>query len=596
MPAAAREGAGNPLLNFREILYDTFHPTSIARRPRPFARPASAGTPRANSDLNRGALFRRGIPPSRHCTVVTEAPMTDERSSRSEQAQTLRETLSRFLSTCRKPAVVEPGEPLLLLQEGEYSFEAVPNGVLLEAWGDLKVLRRRITGIRRETARKVDLTIEKFGRKTGTLTLLDTDSSEAAVVEREAARAVDLATLCRWCERLFPQWRMEQSSCGADLENSLSPRFPRALLRNGSHAMAVLAAPDAGSAGDALAFALIWFRYAQTRWPAFAVKSLALFVPPEAAVAMALRLRALQPELVQARLFVTLAEGFPEEWPVENKGNLDSAVSPVHCLPADARIRALFEEVAAGSEAEVVEDLQGSLHLELRGLPLAVCHGDRLRVGLALREARRNVTAASLQSLAGRVARIRCEGSAQRQHALYRLHPERWLESMVRRNLAQLDPLIDASTVRRQVSGSLGVQHTRTDLLALDRNGALVILEIKAAEDIALPIQALDYYTRLCLQLERGEIQQSGLFPGRTISSSPPRLLLVAPALQFHSTNETVLRYFESSIHVRQIGVAIEWRKHLRVVFDHPRNRQDTGGKREWQATYSVRSARLSRR
>ncbi len=494
------------------------------------------------------------------------------------------------------PAVVEPGEPMLFLREGEYSLEPVAKGALLEAWGESKVLRRRITAIRRAAAGRLDLAVEKFGRKSGTLTLLDAESSVAAVVERDSARAVDLAALCRWCERLFPMWRMELSSCGADLENSLSPRFPRALLRMGSHAMAVLAAPDCESADDALAFGLIWFRHAQLRWPAFNVKTLALFVPPEAAVAMGLRLRSLNQELVTARLFATASDGFPVERPAESWGNLDSAISALPYTPADSRLRALFEEAAACSEAEVVEDLQGGLHLELRGLPLAICNGDRLRVGLSLREARRKVTVAQLRLLAERVARIRCEESVERRHPLYCRYPERWLEAMVRRNLSEIDPLIDAATVRRQVSGFLGAQHTRTDLLALDRNGNLVVLEIKASEDIALPVQALDYYNRLSHQLARGEIQSSALFPNRAVLNSPPRLLLIAPALHFHSTNETVLRYLESSICVRQIGVAIEWRKNLRVVFCHPRGPHGPGGNREWQATYSVRSAKRSQR
>lgn len=503
----------------------------------------------------------------------------------------------QFLSSCRRPAVVEPGEPILLLREGEYSLEAAGNHAVLEVWGETKVLRRKITRIRRATNGKLDLIVEKFARKTGALTLMDADASGSPVVERDSARAENLAVLCRWCERLFPLWRMEQSSCGADLENSLSPRFPRALLRMGSHAMAILAAPDCECADDALAFGLIWYRYAQTRWPAFAVKTLALFVPSEAAVAMGLRMRSLDSEQVQLRLFAVPQNGFPEERLAENWGNLDSALSPLApYAPADSRFRALFEEVAACSAAEVVEDLQGSLHLELRGLPLAVGNGDRLRVGLGLREPRRKVTVEHLRSLAERVARIRCEDSVERQHALYRLYPERWLEAMVRQNISRIDPLIDASTVRRQITGFLGMHHSRTDLLALDRNGNLVIIEIKVTEDIALPIQALDYYTRLSLHLQRGEIQASGLFPNRTVQSTPPRLLLVAPALQFHPTNETVLRFFESSIQVRQIGVAIEWRKNLRVVFDHPRNRYDPGGKREWQAIYSVRSGKLSPR
>ncbi|MCL4784421.1 MAG: hypothetical protein KJZ70_15410 [Bryobacterales bacterium] len=519
-----------------------------------------------------------------------------DRSDPAGQPPALHETLRQFLSACRRPAVVEPGEPVLLLQEGEYSLEPAAKGALLEAWGESKVLRRRVTAIRREAAGRLDLTVEKFGRKSGVLTLMDAESGVADIVERDSARAVNLAALCRWCERLFPMWRIELSSCGADLENSLSPRFPRALLRMGSHAMAVLAAQDCESADDALAFGLIWFRHAQLRWPAFDVKTLALFVPPEAAVEMGLRLRSLNSDLVTARLFATASDGFPMERPAESWGNLDSAISSLPYTPADSRLRALFEETAAVSEAEVVEDLQGGLHLELRGLPLATCKGDGLRVGLSLRESRREVTVAQLRLLAERVARIRCEESAERQHPLYCRYPERWLEAMVRRNLSAIDPLIDATTVRRQVTGFLGAQHTRTDLLALDRHGKLVVIEIKASEDIALPVQALDYYTRLSLQLARGEIQASALFPNRTVLNAPPRLLLVAPALHFHSTNETVLRYFESSICVRQIGVAIEWRKHLRVVFDHPCGRNDPGGNREWQATYSLRSAKRSRR
>jgi hypothetical protein len=129
-------------------------------------------------------------------------------------------------------------------------------------------------------------------------------------------------------------------------------------------------------------------------------------------------------------------------------------------------------------------------------------------------------------------------------------------------------------------------------LLALDRNGNLVIVEVKAAEDISLPIQALDYYTRLRLHIDRGQIQASSLYPNRVVRNVPPRLLLVAPALHFHPTNETVLRFFESSISARQIGLAIEWRRKLRVVFDHPSGARKSGGNSEWQAISSIKSGR----
>jgi hypothetical protein len=46
--------------------------------------------------------------------------------------------------------------------------------------------------------------------------------------------------------------------------------------------------------------------------------------------------------------------------------------------------------------------------------------------------------------------------------------------------------------------------------------------------------------------------------------------LLVAPALEFHPANETVLRYFSTEIEVERVGVGIQWRQELRVMFRVP--------------------------
>jgi hypothetical protein len=43
-------------------------------------------------------------------------------------------------------------------------------------------------------------------------------------------------------------------------------------------------------------------------------------------------------------------------------------------------------------------------------------------------------------------------------------------------------------------------------------------------------------------------------------------LLLVAPALDFHPSNECVLRYFSPGVPVERIGVGLEWRKQLKVM------------------------------
>jgi hypothetical protein len=51
------------------------------------------------------------------------------------------------------------------------------------------------------------------------------------------------------------------------------------------------------------------------------------------------------------------------------------------------------------------------------------------------------------------------------------------------------------------------------------------------------------------------------------VSRELPRILLVAPALEFHSTTETLLRAFSPEIDIASIGLAANWRSELRVMF-----------------------------
>jgi hypothetical protein len=116
------------------------------------------------------------------------------------------------------------------------------------------------------------------------------------------------------------------------------------------------------------------------------------------------------------------------------------------------------------------------------------------------------------------------------------------------------------------------------DLLTLDRNGRLVILELKADEDLHLPLQALDYWIRVRALnddrqdtpaggLPRSAFERQGYFAGAEVSHLPPRLLLAAPALRIHPANETVLRYFSPKVEWELIALSEHWRRELRVVF-----------------------------
>ena len=93
------------------------------------------------------------------------------------------------------------------------------------------------------------------------------------------------------------------------------------------------------------------------------------------------------------------------------------------------------------------------------------------------------------------------------------------------------------------------------------------MIELKASADLHLPLQALDYWMRVHWHLTRDEFGQRGYFPGITLTKAPPRLLLVAPALDFHPTTESVLGYFSPTIEVERIGLGINWRRGLDVMF-----------------------------
>ena len=96
----------------------------------------------------------------------------------------------------------------------------------------------------------------------------------------------------------------------------------------------------------------------------------------------------------------------------------------------------------------------------------------------------------------------------------------------------------------RQAPAFAGGERSILDLLAVDHAGRLVVVEVKASEDLHLPLQALDYWIRVRWHAQQEDFQRSGYFPGVALQSLPPRLILVAPALSFHPTTEALVRPF----------------------------------------------------
>jgi hypothetical protein len=141
---------------------------------------------------------------------------------------------------------------------------------------------------------------------------------------------------------------------------------------------------------------------------------------------------------------------------------------------------------------------------------------------------------------------------------------ERLLEAMVRADLSAIEPCARETPVHGQVITFAATDRDIVDLLAVSFDGRLIVLELKVAADIHLPVQALDYWLRVLWHVRRGEL--TPLFPRILLQSEPPLLRLVAPALAFHSTAATILRYFSPEIDVERVGINSDWSAKLKVI------------------------------
>ena len=154
-----------------------------------------------------------------------------------------------------------------------------------------------------------------------------------------------------------------------------------------------------------------------------------------------------------------------------------------------------------------------------------------------------------------------------RHQPLWRLHPERWLESLVVRDASAIDERLDHACLNSQVPAFSASDRSMLDVLTTTRERRLAVVELKADEDIHLPLQGLDYWSRVEWHQSRGEFQQFGYFSGMELSRESPLLFLVAPTLHIHPATDTVLRYLAPEIEWTLVGIEEGWRDGVRVIF-----------------------------
>ncbi len=154
-------------------------------------------------------------------------------------------------------------------------------------------------------------------------------------------------------------------------------------------------------------------------------------------------------------------------------------------------------------------------------------------------------TGPELERLIEELKTYRIAETASKRHEYYRHSPESWLESILRRNIKLLDANLVLAPIYNQFRTAAA---DKIDLLALRRDGRLVVIEIKASPDRETPFQAADYWRKIEHLRRRGELRRSRVFGDLEMIDKPPLVYAVAPALSFHRDFERFARMLTPEI------------------------------------------------
>ena len=538
-------------------------------------------------------------------TSRQKAAAEEFRAASASSAQ-LAGIIASYLTAHPAAAVLEDGRVLFDMRTARYSVTESHGRCLLQLWSDERNLVRTIIDVK-QRAQSLRVATRKMGAARPQFLEFAAANDRRTPTARDAARRNYQRLLERVLTRQFMGSKVDGLRTAMDLEHSFGPAYVRGRLLKGTAADAVIGVGDAESASvidGVLTLGILWLDYCRQHAGARRhFGGLKVVVPAGTSRPTAERMAWLNHAAADFSLF-TLDERSEELLPVDfrDTGNFDShlvhafsrAAALERCNSGIARLLALVPDPAR-ERVEIRPHSATEVGILLHGLEFArVRHGasahsfareDEITFGAGPSETL--LTPENEDLCRDLLRRLFLSRYADGSHTdpLFRMAPERWLESRLRTALAELLPELRGDLVYNQVPALSRGDRGMLDLLTLDRTSRLVVLELKADEDLHLPLQALDYWMRVrALSADRkpaagttaplSAFARSGYFPGVELSPLPPRLILAAPALRIHPANETVLRYLSPQIDWQLLALAEHWRRELKIVF-RKRSKQD---------------------
>ena len=490
--------------------------------------------------------------------------------------------LEEYLASDNSATVLEDGTPLFDLGESRYTISESNGKCLIHLWSDERNIVRRVLDAERKNG-ALQLSVQRFGKSEPVLLEFCNTGDRRSVSCKKAARAQYAKLLQRVIATKNPGFRVDSLSTGMDLERSFSPVYTRALIRRGNSGFAVLGvnATELQSSIDAaLGFGILWLDACRRSGPAWIIiEGLQLFVPPGTSAVLRQRMAHLHRDIAKWELF-ELDERTEQltAFDTSDAGNIATRLVNAHDKHAALQrfAASIAHVVSVVPEAEPVVISATEIAFRLHGLQFA---GARIGVTresfrpneqlyFGVRSAEFPVDETNQDAFRDYLRHIAARrDSRDRSDPIHRAVPERWIESMIVRDVTMLDSRLDGSHVYSQVPAFAACDRAMIDVLTTTRDGRLAVLELKADEDIHLPLQGLDYWARVRWHHQRGEFQQFGYFAGRELSPADPLLFLVAPALRVHPTTDQILRYLSPEIDWTLLAIDERWRDGIRVIF-----------------------------
>jgi hypothetical protein len=516
-----------------------------------------------------------------------------------DPAQTVEQiaaAIEEFLASNEGAAALEDGKVLFDMRAAKYRLATEHGRCSLHLWSeDRNVVRRvSVAAMRNGSLR---LSTHRFGQtKPQTLEFV-ADRDRRTPSTREAKRVKYLPVLERVLRRSFPELRAEAFRTAMDLEKSFGPAYARGSLVKGSQAWAVIGVNEEetqATVDGILTLGILWLQHCRESGDGRRVyQGLKLIVPRGMATLTLSRMAWLNDKISQWELW-ELDEKTEEleQRDAADHGNLTTRL--MHA-PNERAAEERFAESKVRVMALVPETMREVVERRLRsGTELAfLLHGlefARVRRGYAGNSfnsaqeitfgAGANETPLTeenedeLRELVARLFERRAVGGDKRD-PLYRMQPESWLESVLRRDVSLVDAHLKVDKVYTQVQAFAAADRGMLDLLGVTDDGRLAVIELKADEDLHLALQGLDYWVRVRWHhLQNvdnvtglGEFQRHGYFGGMRLSGEAPRLYMVAPALRIHPATEVVLRYLSPRVEWTLVALDERWRAKVKVVW-----------------------------